>query len=175
MSRTILGSLALLVSAASAFATQETFIGAGPLDCSAVAYCDQNTTDKLFTLTFVPTYPTSAPSSTGFNVNEQSIEVGNANGGLLDLNVMQVTLTGSEFYNGVNFLGAIELDVQDVAGAWYYVTQWSTFIGASKGVYVMFNGRNAQSPLVRNVRAIRLSGVNGATTFRIGMLNLTAH
>jgi len=39
---------------------------------------------------------------------------------------------------------------------------------------VMFNGRNMSSPLVRGVRGIRLVGVNGATAFRIGMMNLTA-
>jgi hypothetical protein len=39
----------------------------------------------------------------------------------------------------------------------------------------MFNGRNGQSPLVRNVHGIRLSGINGATAFRVGLLNLTAH
>ena len=66
----------------------------------------------------MPTYPTSAPSSTGFNVVEKSIDVYNANGGPLDLNSMSITLTGSDFYNGMNFLGAIELDVQDAAGNW---------------------------------------------------------
>jgi hypothetical protein len=55
-------------------------------------------------LKFVPTYPTSVPSATGFVVNEPAIEVYNANGELLDLTVMQVTLTGSDFYNGMNFL-----------------------------------------------------------------------
>ena len=175
MRKTMLVSISLLATAATALATQETFTTAGPLNCSAVTYCVQNTSDNLFTLAFVPTYPTSAPSPTGFNVNEQSIEIGNANGGLLDLNVMQLTLTGSDFYNGATFLGAIELDVQDATGAWTYATQWSTYIGSSKGIYVMFNGRNTQSPLIRNVKAIRLSGVNGATAFRIGMLNLTAH
>jgi hypothetical protein len=170
----MLSAVALLIAATSAHATQETFTTAGPLDCSAVAYCVQNTADNLFTVKFVPTYPTSGPSATGFNVNEQTIEISNANGGLLDLSIMQVVLTGSELYNGMSFLGAIELDAQDAAGNWWYLSQWSTYIGSSKGIYVMFNGRNAASPLVRNVRAIRLSGVNGATTFRIGMLNLTA-
>ncbi|HSP96699.1 MAG TPA: hypothetical protein VL049_05580 [Candidatus Dormibacteraeota bacterium] len=64
--------------------------------------------------------------------------------------------------------------MQDTAGNWSYVTQWSTTIGSTKGIYVLFNGRNMASPLVRGVRAIRLSGINGATAFRIGMLNLTA-
>lgn len=165
----------LVATAASAYATQETFTTAGALDCSSVAYCKQKTTDNLFTLEFIPTYPTSAPSATGFNVNEPAIEVYNANGGLLDLNSMQISLTGSDFYNGVNFLGAIQLEVQDTAGNWSYLTQWSTYIGSSKGVYVTFNGRNLSSPLVRGVKAIRLSGINGATAFRIGMLNLTAY
>lgn len=87
---------------------------------------------------------------------------------------MQITLTGSDFYNGVGFIGAIQLEVQDSAGNWTYKSQWSTRIGATQGIYVMFNGRNAQSPLVRGVQGIRLSGINGATAFRIGMLNLTA-
>lgn len=170
-----IAGLALLVTATGAHATQETFTTAGPLNCTAISECVQNTSDNLFTLSFVPTYPTSAPSPSGFNVNEQAIEVRNPNGGLLDLNGMQIALTGSDFYNGVTFLGAIQLEVQDAStGAWAYVTQWSTTVGSSKGIYVLFNGRNASSPLVRGVRAIRLSGINGATAFRIGMLNLTA-
>ena len=169
-------AIALLVATAtSAYATQETFTTAGPVDCSSVAYCGQKTADSLFTLEFIPTYPTSAPSATGFNVNEPAIEVYNANGGLLDLNVMQISLTGSDFYNGVNFLGAIQLEVQDATGAWKYLTQWSSYIGSSKGIYVMLNGRNASSPLVQGVKGIRFTGINGATMFRIGMLNLTAH
>lgn len=167
--------IAMLAVAGSAYATQETFTTAGALDCTAVTSCVQNTSDNLFTLVFVPTYPTSAPSPTGFNVNEQAIEISNANGGLLDANSMQITLTGSDFYNGMNFLGAIQLEVEDSAGTWSYLTQWSTYVGSSKGIYVMFNGRNMSSPLVRGVRALRLSGINGATAFRIGMLNLTAH
>jgi hypothetical protein len=172
--KTIAMSVMLLAAAVSAHATQETFTTAGPLNCTAVSYCVQNTSDNLFALKFVPTYPTSAPSTTGFNVLEPAIEVYNANGGLLDLNVMQVALTGSSFYNGMNFLGAIELDAQDAAGNWVYLTQWSTYVGSSKGIYVMFNGRNMSSPLVQGVRGIRLVGVNGATAFRIGMMNLTA-
>jgi hypothetical protein len=88
---------------------------------------------------------------------------------------MQVVLTGSNFYNGVNFIGAIQLETQDALGNWSYVSQWSTFIASSKGIYVMFNGRNSASPLVKGVKAVRLTGVNGATSFRIGMMNLTAH
>ena len=165
----------LIVSATSAYATQETLTAAGALNCTSVAYCVQNTSDNLFTLQFIPTYPTSAPSATGFNVNEPAIEVYNANGGLLDLNSMQVSLTGSDFYNGMNFLGAVQIETQDSAGNWTYLTQWSTYIGSSKGIYVIFNGRNLSSPLVRNVKGIRLTGINGATAFRIGMINLTAH
>lgn len=171
----VIAGLALLV-ATGAQATQYTFTTAGALDCTAVSECVQNTSDNLFTLHFVPTYPTSAPSPSGFNVNEQAIEVYSASAGLLDLNGMQITLTGSDFYNGVTFIGAIQLEVQNAAtGAWSYVTQWSTTVSSSKGIYVLFNGRNASSPLIRNVRAVRLSGINGATAFRIGMLNLTAH
>lgn len=164
----------LLLASTSAHATQETFTSAAPLDCSAVSVCTQKTADGLFMLSFVPTYPTSAPSATGFNVAQKSIGIFNANGGPLDLSIMQVTLTGSDFYNGMNFLGAIELDVQDAAGNWKYVTQWSTWIASTKGIYVMFNGKNAASPLVRGVYGIRLVAVNGATAFRIGMMNLTA-
>jgi len=170
--KTILSSLALLLLATSAQAIQETFTSAGPLNCTAVTYCVQNTSDNLFTLQFVPTYPTSAPSPTGFNVNEKSIEVYNANGGLLDLNGLQIALIGSDWYNGATFIGAIQLEVQDAAGTWSYVTQWSTSI--SRGIYVLFNGKTPSGPLVRSVRGIRLTGVNGATAFRIGMLNLTA-
>lgn len=103
------------------------------------------------------------------------IEIYNANGALLDLNILQVTLTGSELYNGMNFLGAIRVDAQDTSGNWSYVGQYSTYIGSNKGVYVMFNGKTANAPLVRNVQGVRISGINGSTAFRIGMLNLTAH
>lgn len=172
MKPSIVAAALLLVAATRAHAIPETFTTAGPLDCSAISFCVQDTTDGLFTLSFVPTYPTSAPSATGFNVKQSAIEIYPANGGLLDLSIMQVALTGSELYNGVTFIGAIQLETQDAAGNWTYVTQWSTNV--AKALYVMFNGRNAQSPLVRNVHGIRLSGINGATAFRIGMLNLTA-
>jgi hypothetical protein len=173
--KSLFAAIALLAIATGAQATQETLTTAGPLNCSAVTTCVQNTADNLFTLSFVPTYPTSAPSASGFNVNEEAIEISSASGGPLDLNILQISLTGSNFYNGVNFLGAIELDVQDSAGNWTYATQWSTWIGSSRGIYVMFNGRNASSPLIRGVRAVRLVGVNGATAFRIGLLNATAY
>ena len=168
-------TVGLVLAATNAHAIQETFTTAGPLDCSAVSTCVQKTTDGLFLLSFVPTYPTSAPSPTGFNVAQKSIGVFNATGGPLDLNGMQVSLTGSEFYNGANFLGAIELDVQDAAGNWRYVTQWSTWIASTKAIYVLFNGKSPTGPLVRGVYGVRLVGVNGATAFRIGMMNLTAH
>jgi hypothetical protein len=117
--RSIVAAAALLlVAAPRAHAIQETFTSAGPLDCSAISYCVQDTADGLFTLSFVPTYPTSAPSKTGFNVNQDAIEIYAANGGLLDMSIMQVALTGSELYNGVTFLGAIQLETQDAAGTW---------------------------------------------------------
>lgn len=174
MTKRFLAAAALLLAASTpALAVQETFTTAGPLDCSSVSVCTQKTADGLFLLSFVPTWPTSGPSATGFNVAQKSIGVFNATGGPLDLNGMSITLTGSDFYNGVNFLGAIELDVQDAAGQWHYVTQWSTWIASTKGLYVLFNGKNLQSPLVRGVYGVRFVGVNGATAFRIGMLNLT--
>jgi|GEM_PF-2277539 len=171
----IFAIVALLGASSSAFATQETFTTAGPLNCTQINFCVQNTADNLFTLKFVPTYPTSAPSATGFNVNQQAVEISNANGGLLDLNIMQINLTGSDFYNGVNFLGAIQLETQDAAGNWRYITQWSTWIGSSKGLYVMFNGKNTSSPQVKGVKAVRFTAINGGTMFKIGMLNLTAY
>ena len=140
-----------------------------------VTVCVQNTSDNLFTLKFMPTYPTSGPSPTGFEVKQPAIEISNANGGLLDLKIMQVSLIGSKVYNGANFLGAIKLESQDTSGAWTYLTQWSTYIASTKGVYVIFNGTNQRAPLVKGVSAIRLTGVNGATAFRIGMMNLTAY
>jgi len=167
-------TLGLCLVATTASATQETFTSAGPLDCSAVSVCTQPTADGLFLVSFVPTFPTSAPSATGFNVAQKSVGFFNATGRPMDLTAMSVTLTGSDFYNGMNFLGAIELDVQDAAGAWHYVTQWSTWIGSAKGVYVLFNGRGAAAPLVKGVYGVRLVGVNGATSFRVGMMNLTA-
>jgi hypothetical protein len=163
------------VLALPALAVEETFTTADQLDCTAISYCSQNTTDQLFTLKFAPTYPTSGPSANGFDLKQRVVEVSNAKGGLMDLNIASLTLTGSKAYNGVNFLGAVKLEVQDVNGNWTYLTQWSTYITSTKGIYVIFNGNNAQSPLVKSVRAIRFSGINGATMFRIGMLNVTAY
>lgn len=171
----LIALFAMLLVSFGAQAVQETFTTAGPLDCTAVLYCKQNTADNLFTLTFKPTYPTSAPSATGFNVNQDAVEISNANGGVMDLSIMSVTLTGSNSYNGFNFLGAIQLEVKDDLGNWKYLTQWSTYISPTKSVYVIFNGRNTSSPLVKGVRAVRLTGVNGATAFRIGMMYLTAY
>jgi hypothetical protein len=166
---------ALAALSASAFAVQETFTDAGPLDCSAIKSCNQGTSDGLFTLRFKPAYPWSAPSPTGFEVREKSVELRNTNGGLLDLGSMSVSLTGSSAYNGSNFIGAVRLDVQDAAGTWSSASQWSSYIGSPTGIYVIFNGHNPQSPLVRGVQAIRLTGVNGTTALRIGMMNLTAY
>lgn len=168
--------LALLATTClSAAAVQETFTDAGPLDCSAIKTCQQATSDQWFVLGFKPAYPWSAPSATGFEVREKSVELRNANGGLLDLGIMSVSLTGSNAYNGSNFIGALRLDVQDAAGAWSAASQWSSWVGSPTGIYVVFNGHNSQSPLVRGVRALRLTGVNGTTAFRIGMMNLTPY
>ncbi len=166
---------ALLLSTGAASAVQETFTDAGPLDCSRVKVCLQDTSDQLFTLRFAPAYPWSAPSPAGFDVREKTIEVRNANGGPIDLNIMSVSLTGSSAYNGAQFIGAIRLDVQDSAGAWTTASQWSSWIGSPTGIYVIFNGQNPQSPWVVGVRSVRLVGVNGTTAFRLGMMNLTAH
>lgn len=172
--KNVIAFVSLLAASTAAFATQETFTTAGPLNCTAVTYCTQNTADNLFTLKFVPTYPTSAPSPLGFEVKEPSIEIFNANGGLMDLSIMQVSMIGSNFYNGMTFIGAIKLEAQDTSGNWNYVSQWSTTVASSSGIYVMFRGLTPQAPLVKGVKAIRLTGVNGATAFRIGMLNITA-
>ena len=167
---------ALLVSwSMPALAVQETFTDAGPLDCSAVKSCTQVTSDGLFRMKFVPTWPTTGPSPDGYLVNEPTVVISNANGGLMDLNILSLALTGSKAWNGVNFIGAVRLDVQDAGGTWSSPVQWSTWIGAPLGVYVVFNGRTPQGPLVQQVKAIRLVGVNGATMYRLGMLNLTAH
>lgn len=166
---------ALAALSASALAVQETFTDAGPLDCSPIKTCNQDTSDGLFALRFKPAYPWSAPSPTGFEVREKTVELRNANGGLLDLGSMSVSLTGSSAYNGSNFIGAVRLDVQDAAGTWSSASQWSSYIGSPTGIYVIFNGHNPQSPLVRGVQAVRLTGVNGTTAFRIGMMNLTAY
>lgn len=73
MKRLLVSTMILLLAAVSAHATQETLTSAGPLDCSAISYCVQNTSDGLFELDFVPTYPTSGPGPNGYNVNEQAI------------------------------------------------------------------------------------------------------
>jgi hypothetical protein len=164
----------LLAVSGTAFAVEEAFTTAGPRDCTAVLYCQQNTSDGLFTLTYEPTFPFSGPTRKGFKVQQPAIEISNANGGPLDLSIMQVSLTGSNVFNGVSFIGAVQIEVEDDLGNWTYLTQWSSYIGAN-GIYVIFNGANPASPLIKGVRAVRLTGVNGATAFRIGMMNLTAH
>ena len=166
--------LCVLAFSNTAFSVEETFTTAGPRDCSAVLYCQQNTADGLFTLNYEPTYPPSGPSRKGFKVRQPAVEISNANGGPLDLSIMQISLIGSNAYNGVNFIGAVQLEVEDDLGNWTYLTQWSSYIGAS-GIYVIFNGASPGSPLVKGVRAVRLTGVNGTTAFNIGMMNLTAH
>lgn len=175
MSRFLSWSAASLLAALSlpAAAVQETFTDAGPLDCAAIKLCRQSTSDGLFDLRFKPAYPWSAPSPLGFEVREKSLELRAAGGGLLDLGSMSVSLTGSSAYNGLNFIGALRLDVQDASGAWSTASQWSSWVGSPTGIYVVFNGHNAQSPLVQGVKAIRLTGVNGTTAFRVGMMYLT--
>jgi hypothetical protein len=157
-----------------AAAVQETFTDAGPLDCSAIQTCQQATSDGLFQLNFKPAFPWSAASPLGFEVREKAVVLRPASGGLLDLGSMSVSLIGSTAYNGSNFIGALRLDVQDASGAWSTASQWSSWVGSPTGIYVVFNGHNAQSPLVQGVQAIRLTGVNGTTAFRIGMMNLNA-
>jgi hypothetical protein len=88
---------------------------------------------------------------------------------------MSVSLIGSSAYNGANFIGALRLDIQDASGAWSTASQWSSWIGSPTGIYVIFNGQNAKSPVVRGVRAVRLTGAKGTTAFRVGMMNLTAY
>ena len=166
---------ALTAAAGSASAVQETFTDMGPLDCSRVTVCQQATGDGLFVLRFTPAYPWSTPSPLGFELRERIVEVRNANGGLLDLNIMATSLAGSSAYNGVQFIGAVRLDVQDSNGTWSTASQWSSWIGSPAGIYVIFDGHNAQSPSVLGVRAVRLVGVNGTTAMLIGMMNLTPH
>lgn len=164
----------LALGSGAALAVQETFTDAGPLDCSLVKVCQQATSDGLFTLRFKPAYPWSGPSPQGFEVREKAVEIRSASGSLLDLGSMSVSLSGSDAYNGSQFIGAVRLDVQAADGTWSTASQWSSWIQSPTGIYVIFNGHNAQSPLVQGVRALRLSGVNGTTGFRIGMMTLTA-
>jgi hypothetical protein len=140
-------ALAMLTVSSSAFAVQETFLTA---DCSAVTYCFQNTADGLFRMQFLPTYPISSSSTSGFNVNQSAIEIySNGASGLLDLSILQISLTGSNSYNGQNFIGAIQIETLDDAGTWTYVTQWSTYINSARGIYVLFNGENPASPFIK--------------------------
>lgn len=171
--KTMLCLAALALTCVGAAAVQETFTDAGPLDCSAVTHCLQPTSDGLFVLGFKPAYPWSAPGADGFEVRQKTLELRAAGGGLMDLSSMSVSLTGSTAYNGVRFIGALRLDVQDAAGTWSNASQWSSWVGSPMGIYVIFNGQNPQSPLVQQVRAVRLTAVNGATAFRIGMMNLS--
>ncbi|MFZ2990041.1 hypothetical protein [Ideonella sp.] len=166
----VLGSLALTASA-----VQETFTDAGVLDCSAITVCKQSTSDQLFQLRFKPVYPWSTPDVNGFEVRQNTVEIRNANGGLIDLGIMAVSLTGSSSYNGMNFIGAIRMDALNTAGKWVTVSQWSSSVGSPSGIYVVFNGHATNAPLVQGVRAVRLVGVNGTTAFRVGMMNLTAY
>jgi hypothetical protein len=172
----IFATLALLAASSFSFAAQETFITASPLDCTQVTLCNQNTSDGLFTLKFIPTYPTSAPSATGFNVNEPAVEIyPGPLFGAMNLNILSLKITGSNVFNGLNFIGAIQLESMDANSNWRYITQWSTYIGSSKGIYVMFRGLNASAPLVQGARAFRLTGVNGTTSFEVGMMTATAY
>jgi hypothetical protein len=166
---------ALASASVAALAVQETFTTAGPRDCSAVAYCLQNTGDNLFTLDYAPTRPMSGPSATGFNVRSNVVEIYNANHATLDMSIISLAITRSNVFNGTNYIGAIQLEVQDASANWTYLTQWSSYVGSPSGIYVTFNGHNPQSPLIKGVYGLRLTGVNGTTAFRIGMANLTAH
>lgn len=158
----------------AATGTRETFTSAREVDCSAVSYCTQVTTDGLFKLTFEATDSLSSASKQGFLVHAPSIEIANANGGLLDLNIMAASiLTSDRIMDGIG-IGAILLEVQDAQGQWTTVTQWSSSVGY--GIYVLFNGINPWvQPLVHGVKAIRFHGVNGTNAFRLGMLHLTAY
>lgn len=172
----IFAILALFAASSAAFAAQETFTTAGPLDCTLVTVCTQNTGDGFFAIEFKPTYPTTAPTATGLNVLEPAVEIhSNGPSGLMDLSILAMKLTGSNAYNGQNFIGAIQIETMDASGAWNYVTQWSTYIGSSKGIYVMFNGKTPSGPVIKGVKAIRLTGVNGATAFQIGMMTAAAY
>lgn len=172
----LLACLSLACATLPSWAVQETFTDTGAMDCSSVtpvAHCTQLTSDQLFALRFKPVYPWSGPSPQGFEVRQQVIDLRNASGGLLDLGIMSVSITGSTAYNGTHFTGGIRLDVKDgVSGEWRTVGQWSSWVDSPLGIYVAFNGLSPQAPLVRDVRAIRLIGVNGTTSFRIGMMNL---
>ncbi len=168
--------LALLAASAAAFAAQETFATAGTLDCTQITLCTQNTSDGLFAIKFAPTYPFSAPSANGFNVAEPAVEIhSNGPSGLMDLSILGLKMTGSNFYNGQNFIGAIQLEIMDASGQWTYATQWSTYIGSSKGIYVMFNGKSPSGPVIKGIKAFRLTGVNGATAFQIGTMTATTY
>ncbi len=165
--------LGLMGAALPAHAVQETFTDAGALSCRSIKTCTQITSDGLFQLRFKPVYPWSAPSALGFEVRQNAIELRSANGSLLDLGAMSLSLTGSNAYNGSRFIGAVALEVQDAAGVWTHAGQWASWVDSPVGVYVLFTGHNAQSPLVQGVQALRLKGVNGTTAFRIGMMNLS--
>ena len=69
MTRSAISAIVLLAAASAAQATQETFTTAGPLNCTAVSVCVQNTTDNLFTISFVPAFATSEPSTSGVTVS----------------------------------------------------------------------------------------------------------
>ena len=156
-------------------ATEETFTTAGPLDCTAITQCSQTTADGLFVLRFDPTYPVSGPSASGFVVHARSVEIASARGGLMDLNLLGLSLLGSTAFNGADFIGAIALETQDATGAWTFRTQWWDSVGSAAGIYVMFTGMAPRGPVVRGVRAIRLTAVYGTTAFQIHTMNATAY
>lgn len=162
-----------LATSVPALATQETFITMQPADCSAVTVCTQTTTDNLFSLVFGNTLPLSGPSSTGFLVTTDHVDIYPADPNkLLSLGVLSVNINASTAFNGSFYTGSFDVytSTDPASNSWTYVTTRSMRLG-NKPIYTLFNGR--PYPVINSVKAVRLVGTNGTTLFTVGMINGT--
>lgn len=170
--------LAVLAFSCSAFATQQTFTTMGPVDCSQGTPCTQVTTDGTVTLEFAYNNPLSGPTSSGFWVNASSVELSPTPAaaplGTMDMSILTFTVNSSTNFNGSFYIGSLMLSTLDpVTNTWTDVVAWGVQVGKSK--YILLNGYNPSQPLVKGVKRIRLSGLNGTTSFTINMANITVH
>jgi hypothetical protein len=164
-------SLAFLAS--PAYATQETFTSMAAADCSARTSCVQKTTDNLLSLSYLTSSPLSGPSSTGFQVNAPYVDITAADPAkLLTASIVVLSVNQSSFFNGSFYVGSVMLSTQDQNGVWTDRAVWSMKAGGTSK-YILLNGYNMSQPLVKNVKAMRFSALNGTTRFTVNMLNAT--
>ena len=167
--------VALFAVSFSAFAVQETFMTMQPADCPAGNVCTQTTADNLFTLVFANTSPLSAPSSAGFLVTTDQVDIYPAfPRTLLTLGSLSVNINASTAFNGVFYTGSFDVytSTNPASNNWIYVTTRSMRLGNAP-IYTLFNGR--PYPAIKNVKAVRLVGTNGTSLFTVGMITAAAN